>query len=193
MNAKPMSVPGFLPLPDDNDPLGLLEACHLRMSRQLLTLERLLARQQPRDGGASVAVDAEVGAAEVGAAATAVCRYFDEAASRHHRDEEQDLFPAVVESMAGSDAVCLRGMVGRLADEHRRLEAAWQALRPTIAALAAGESSQLDAAVVTRFVTAYREHLAYEDAELMPMARRLLSDDQVSKIGLAMRARRERR
>ena len=176
------SLPGFRPLPDDADPLALLEACHLRMARQLLTLERLLARQA-RTGPA---VDYEIRAA-----ATAIRRYFDEAAPRHHRDEEQDLLPAVLESMAGSDAVCLKGMVGRLVREHRHLEEVWQALRPTLLALGQGQPVLLDAGRAGAFIAAHREHLAYEDAEIMPMARRLLSDGQIEQIGLAMRARRD--
>lgn len=182
VSSSPASLPEFRPLPDDEDPLGLLEACHQRMQRQLLTLERLLTRQ----AGKGPVVDDEVRTA-----ATAIRRYFDEAASRHHHDEEQDLFPAVLESMAGSDAVCLKGMVGRLASEHRRLEAAWQALRPALQALGDGEAVVLDAGCANRFIEAHREHLAYEDAEIMPMARRLLSDDQVRQIGRAMRARRD--
>lgn len=42
-------------------------------------------------------------------------RYFDTAA-RHHEDEEQDLFPALLESMAGSDAVCLRELTASLCE-----------------------------------------------------------------------------
>ena len=190
MTALPKSIPmpGFRPLPDDDDPLGQLDACHDRMRRQLATLEKLLARQA---AVAAPAVDDEVRAA-----ATAIGRYFDEAATRHHHDEEQDLFPAVIEAMAGSDAVCLKGMVERLTNEHRQLEGAWRMLRPSLAALAAsadGAAPGLDTARAAHFVAALRDHITYEDEDLLPMARRLLSDAQVGEIGQGMRARRGRR
>ena len=198
-------IPGFRPLPDDADPLGQLDACHDRMQRQLKTLQRLLERQA--DVGQASVDD------EVRAAAAAVRKYFDEAAPRHHRDEEQDLFPAVIEAMAGSDAVCIKGIVQRLSAEHGQLEQAWQALRPTLVALAEAEGAapdgkcddshddgrdesrgppwRLDPGQVDRFIAVYRSHLAIEDDELMPMARRLLSDDQIGQIGQAMRSRRD--
>lgn len=55
-------------------------------------------------------------------AAHAVMRYFDSAARHHHEDEELDLFPALLESMAGSEAVCLRDLTASLCNDHRRLE-----------------------------------------------------------------------
>lgn len=180
------SLPGFRPLPDEADPLALLEACHERLGRQLQTLERLLARQA-EGGGLLVAED------DVRAAATAVLHYFNEAAGRHHRDEEQDLFPAVIESMAGSDAVCLHGIVDRLARDHRRLEGDWQRLKPGLQALADGQSARLDTTQVSGFVAAQREHLAVEDDELLPMARRLLSTAQIEAIAAAMHGRRVQR
>jgi hypothetical protein len=47
-------------------------------------------------------------------------RYFDVAARQHHEDEEQDLYPALLESMAGSDAICLRqvGFHRALSEHH---------------------------------------------------------------------------
>lgn len=195
MPATTRTIPGFQALPDAGDPLGLLDACHDRMRRQLDTLERLLGRQRQADGPL---VDEDVRLA-----ARAIRRYFDEAAPRHHRDEEQDLFPAIIESMAGSDAVCLHAIVARLTAEHESLEQAWRALRPGLAALAdeadgadAGDGAvaqaRLDPEAAEGFLSACREHLALEDAELMPLAHRLLSDAQLAQISESMRARRDR-
>jgi hemerythrin-like domain-containing protein len=193
-----IAPPGRAGRRDPGDALGLLDACHEKMTRQLETLERLLAHQ--RACSHSLATDASAaGEGQARSAAAAVLRYFDEAAPRHHDDEERDLFPALLESMAGSDAVCLRGIVDRLTAEHRQLAASWRRLRPTLAVIAAipeasasSTGPALDAAMVAEFVQAIRGHLRTEDEELMPMARRLLSDDQVAAIGSAMAARRER-
>jgi len=63
-------------------------------------------------------------------AAANVMRYFDTSAKHHHADEEEDLFPALVESMAASDAVCLRGLIDGLKADHRALETALAAPAP---------------------------------------------------------------
>ena len=70
-------------------PLEMLSACHHRVERQCATLRRLVAHLATRGADADAA-----------AAAAAVLRYFDSAAKDHHADEEQDLFPALIESMA---------------------------------------------------------------------------------------------
>jgi hemerythrin-like domain-containing protein len=160
-------------------PIEMLAACHGRVQSQCETLQRLVPHVT-RHG-------ADVAACE---AARAVMRYFDTAARHHHEDEEQDLFPALLEAMAGSDAVCLRGLTEGLTADHRLLEADWQALRRELEALTAGLAAVLTSALVTGFVDRYAAHIAREEAELLPMAQRLLSDAQLDRIGRSMRARR---
>lgn len=160
-------------------PLALLGACHGRVERQCATLERL-AGHLPLHGADAAARDA----------AQAVLRYFDNAAVHHHADEEQDLFPALLESMAGSDAVCLRELTGSLRAEHVALGARWRTLREGLARVADGDGTGLDGLDVAGFVAAYRGHLAREDAELLPLAARLLDDAALARIGEAMRERR---
>jgi hemerythrin-like domain-containing protein len=160
-------------------PLEMLAACHGRVQAQCDTLLRLLAHL-PVHGADRAAQEA----------ATAVMRYFDTAARHHHEDEELDLFPALLESMAGSDAVCLRTLTASLSDEHRALERRWAALRQRLKAVTEGASGALDDADVPGFVQAYAAHIAREDGELLPMAARLLDDAELERIGASMRARR---
>jgi hemerythrin-like domain-containing protein len=117
-------------------------------------------------------------------------RYFDTAARHHHEDEERDLFPALLESMAGSDAVCLRELTSLLTAEHRELERCWAVLRRRLEQVAGGQTAALPEAEVQDLVDRYAQHMAREEAELLPMARRLLSDAELDRIGLAMRLRR---
>ena len=161
-------------------PLEMLAACHLRIEQQCATLQRLAAHL-PAHGA-----DADARSAALG-----VMRYFDTAARDHHADEEADLFPALLESMAGSDAVCLRELTAGLASEHRELEERWRVLRLTLEQVAAGEPALLAPQDVQAFVERYEQHLAREDDELLPMAGRLLSDAQIDEIGRAMRLRRK--
>ena len=175
-----MSFPGFSsPAAGPEAPLDMLAACHTRVEKQCQTLTRL----QPH----LLAHGSDAAAQE---AAAAVMRYFDTAARHHHEDEEQDLFPALLEAMAGSDAVCIRELTRALVAEHRQLEARWARLRETLEAIADGEAMALSAQEVAEFVEAYRAHILKEDTELLPMAARLLEEAPLQQIGQAMRARR---
>jgi hemerythrin-like domain-containing protein len=119
-----------------------------------------------------------------------VMRYFDTSAKHHHDDEEEDLFPALIESMPGSDAVCVCQMIEGLKAEHRALETAWRHLRGVLERIAGGESVLLASDAVEAFVGLYERHIDREESELLPMAARLLSDDDLARIGRAMRERR---
>src|SRR3546814_18495604 len=92
--------------------------------------------------------------------------------------------------MAGSDAVCIRNMTQGRADEHRELEAMWRGLRALLEQVAEGGSAALPATDVAQFVGSYERHLKREDDEVLPMATRLLTEDELARIGRAMRERR---
>jgi len=172
-------IPGFAALTAGFEaPLEMLAACHGRIRNQCATLLRLrshVAAQGADDAARS--------------AARGVMRYFDSSARHHHEDEEQDLFPALLESMAGSDPVCIRQLTDSLADEHRELERLWSAVRAWLVAVEAGGASPA-AAEIDAFVGLYERHAAREEEELFPMATRLLGALELDRIGRAMRIRR---
>lgn len=178
--ATPQALPGHsAPAVGFEVPLEMLAACHSRVQAQCATLRRLAAHLA-RQGADRQAQDA----------AAAVMRYFETSAVQHHADEEVDLFPALIESMAGSDAVCVRELTASLAAEHRGLEQRWCALRTRLEQVARADSATLPDDEVHGFIALYEQHIAREEAELLPMAARLLSDAELDRIGLAMRARR---
>jgi len=160
-------------------PLEMLAACHHRVESQCTTLQRLVAHLATHgcDDQARVA-------------AAAVLRYFDTAAVNHHADEEIDLFPALIDAVAGSDATCIRGLIEALKGDHRTLELQWQRLRPALLMIAAGEPQPLPAGDVMPLVALYERHMEREEAELLTMAARLLSDSALDRVGRAMRERR---
>jgi len=174
------SFPGFSsPMAGTDAPLDMLAACHTRIEKQCATLTRLVPHL------------AEHGADEQAAtAARNVMRYFDTAALMHHADEEENLFPELLDSMAGSDAVCLRELTQTLTADHRRLEADWRHLRRALAEIAEERPAELAAQDVAEFVERYARHLQREDEELFPMAQRLLGDDALKRLGHAMSERR---
>ncbi len=176
----PIPLPGHsAPAAGFEVPLEMLAACHGRVQAQNDTLQRLLPHL--------AAHGADQAARE---AATAVLRYFDTAARDHHADEETDLFPALLEAMAGSDAVCLHDLTRALTAEHRQLEAHWQRLRAALGQVLAGDGSALTPGLVQTFTQLYASHIQREEAELLPMAARLLDDATLDRVGLAMRQRR---
>ncbi len=167
------------PAADLEAPLEMLSACHGRVERQCATLRRLVPH-----------LAAQGADEQARTAAANVMRYFDTSAKHHHADEEEDLFPALIESMAASDAVCLRGLIDSLKADHRALEAAWRRLRLVLERIAAGEPAPLAADDVEALVGLYERHIAREESELLPMAARLLSENELARIGRAMRERR---
>lgn len=172
--------PGFSsPSAGTEAPLEMLAACHIRIEHQCDVLLRL-AEHLPAHGADHQAQSA----------AKAIIRYFDTAAIHHHADEEEDLFPALLESVAGSDPVCIRQMIERLCDQHRQLEAAWTRLSKPLANVATGQSAVLPQQEVSDFVNLYKAHIRLEDEELLPMANRLLGLNDIEHIGAAMRHRR---
>src|SRR5690554_369236 len=175
-----VSFPGFsTPAASTEAPLEMLAACHIRIQHQCDTLQRLAAhvREHGSDDQAQQA-------------AKNIMRYFDTAAVDHHADEEQDLFPALLESVAGSDPVCIRQMIDRLCREHRQLEAGWRTLRKVLLQVADGKQTELSPHDVDAFVATYSAHLELEENELLPMANRLLGEHHIEQIGRAMRDRR---
>jgi hypothetical protein len=162
-------------------PLDVLAAWHHQGQGVFETMRRLAK------GAPALSVD-EAGRRN----AASVLAYFDRSIAVHHEDEERDLFPALVESMAGSDPVCLHEMIAAVTDEHRALAAAWRGLRPAFAGLAAGTPSTLPLDHVEALVGQCERLFRREDEELLPMASRLLSDEARHEIFAAMLARRRR-
>jgi hemerythrin-like domain-containing protein len=109
--------------------------------------------------------------------------YFDTVEARQHLQEEQHLYPALVESMAGSDAVCLREMASSLTRQHRLLEALWRRLRSEVEAIAAGRPAPSVITDAEEFVRLSRAHIEDEESEVMPMALRLIGDDALQRLG----------
>jgi hypothetical protein len=174
------NFPGFpQPAAGTEAPLEMLAACHGRVERQCATLRRLAPHLAAHgaDGDARTA-------------AAAVMRYFDTSAVHHHADEEEDLFPALIEAVAAADAACVRAMIEGLAADHRALETAWRRLRRVLERISAGESVPLAVDEVEAFAGLYERHIAREEAELLPMAARLLSEETLTRVGRAMRERR---
>ncbi|MGB7479910.1 MAG: hemerythrin domain-containing protein [Burkholderiaceae bacterium] len=174
-----MSSAFLEPAPGFDQPIALLKHCHDRMRRQIGTMQRLVPHLQKH--GADL---------EAQQAASAVLRYFSEAAPNHHADEEVDLLPALREVADGDDADTLRRLEPEILREHQQMDVLWNMLRPALAAIAAGENQPLPETALGPFSEMYLAHMVKEETVIAPMARRLLNPARIAQIGDAMRARR---
>ena len=166
------------PAPSFDEPLEMLEACHERIAAQCATLEKLVAHL-PLHGPDTQAQQA----------AKNVMRYFNVAGPHHHADEEQDLFPMLIEIGERLHSP-VRERIASLLDEHRSLEAAWTQLCAVLADIAEGKPALLEEALVAAFVGAYRSHIAQEEREILPFARAHLDQQQRASLSKTMVARR---
>ncbi|SFD17579.1 Hemerythrin HHE cation binding domain-containing protein [Thiohalospira halophila DSM 15071] len=160
--------------PGPEDPLGFWAACHRRMLENIATLERLAGHLR------HTGVDDQAAAA-----ADRVRRYFNEAAPRHHADEEEDLFPRLRSACPGDRA--LHAELDDLAGGHGELDRAWATLEPALAAIAEGHEAILEPA---EYVATVRDHVAREDEVVAPRLRAALTADDLRAAGTAMAARR---
>lgn len=163
------AAPGF------DRPLDVLEACHGRIARQCVTLEKLIAHLPVYGADA-----------QARQAARAVLAYFDTAAVHHHDDEERSLFPLL--EQAGAPGAC--DLVEALTLEHDEQALLWRDLRVALQQIEAGDASLLDAALTRRFVASQRSHLEFENTHVLPLARQVLGAAEIERLGRAMAARR---
>lgn len=166
-------APGF------DEPIEMLKACHERIERQLSTLERLLPHL------AAHGCDEQARQAAVN-----ILRYFNEAGPHHHADEEQDLFPALLDAAEGDDAERTNVLVAVLLAEHREMNRMWAELRPWLAAIATGESVQLGRDRVAEFCALYRRHILTEEGQALTLAEQLIAPETLAEVGAAMAERR---
>jgi len=165
----------------DQPALDMLHTCHARIGRECASLRELA--EQLHAGGCDE---------QARQAAAKVVRYFDIAGRMHHDDEERDLFPRMLAAARGALIGRMSVLIESMRDEHRQLDSGWSALRPSLDAVARGERSTLDPVLVRKFTLLYQSHIAREEANVLPLAARILDAAQMGEIGTAMRARRDK-
>ena len=173
--------PSLFPTPAAgfDEPSEILDGCHERIRRQCALIVRIAAHL------AKHGADAEAREAAAG-----VIRYFEGAAANHHRDEEEDLFPLLHYAAPSGELNAVRALLALLRDDHRRLEARWADMHSRLAAIVEGRPPDLDADVAEGFAEAYERHIALEEAQLLPLARRVLDARATERMGTRMARRR---
>ena len=185
-------------------PFEMLDACHERVERMLRLLHKLRAHLQASGWDAQAAE-----------AARDVLRYFNEAAPRHHEDEERHVFPAVLAApdapalphtgtgdSAGNgctdsgSGTSLHAVVRRLLQDHADMQTRWASARPVlerIARPATGPWQPLDTAeeaALDGFASLYASHIEAENNLIYPAAQQALDTAQLQAMSADMMARR---
>jgi hemerythrin-like domain-containing protein len=162
-----------------DDPIEILDGCHERIRRNCALVERLAAHLADHGNDA----DARRAAANV-------LRYFDTAAANHHRDEEADLFPLLQHHVDSAELNAAFDLIRRLREDHRRLDASWARMRERLEEVVQGATGGLTPPLAREFRAAYERHIALEEAELLPLARRVLDSSLLELLGNSMARRR---
>ena len=167
------------PVSGFDHPIEMLDHCHQRIRRNCDLLLRIA--RHIRDRGCD---------GESRDAAIAVMRFFDTAGANHHRDEEDDLFPALTQYAPSLELNAVRCLVFKLRAQHASLDTMWDALRPQLVLVAACRESELTVEMAQAFATSTERHIATEEAELLPLARRVLGEAHLAHMGGSMARRR---
>lgn len=176
-----MSEGEGLPNPLD-DGLGVFRHCHAGILESLDRLRRLPAALAAR--GARDALG------DLSREAGELADFFRGEVHEHHQQEERVLFVEMRRAAprAGETAL-VDALCNRLTREHREIEAAWTRIEPSLRRLADGWRVEIDEDEVNALAVAYAAHAQFEEAVVLPMSARLLSDGDKAALGLQLHLR----
>ena len=123
-----------------------------------------------------------------------VVDFFREAVFEHHKDEEETLFPALLESAhAGEERQRVNTLVDALTAEHREIEGLWRQLEPELKHVAQGRSYHINAPVLEDLVSRYQAHAQVEETQLLPLADTILGrhGNHMAALGLSLHMRHQ--
>jgi hemerythrin-like domain-containing protein len=170
-------------LSDFTQPIEMMMDCHRRIEKFLTVLLQVIesAAGRPLDAEHREALDT-------------VLKYFRQGAPRHTEDEEKSLFPRL-RALHNAHADEVLNHIESLEADHRKAEAA-HARIDTLGmqwlngeGLAARDLTEMRS-LATQLRETYLAHIQQEDAQLFPLAKQLLSDEQLQAIGKEMQQRR---
>lgn len=162
-----------------DQPVEMWLACHQRVQRFAALLSRLADHLSSQ--GADE--DAQV-------TAVSIRRYFNEAAPRHHEDEEVDLFPRLRERLHGERDRTVLDVLEQVEADHLEMAGLWKRLDEVLAQISRGKRAILEQALIDRFATMYRHHIDAEERVVLPALKKTLTKSDWQAVGRAMAERR---
>ena len=122
--------------------------------------------------------------------ATSIRRYFNEAAPRHHEDEEVDMFPRLRERLDSERDRTVLDVLDQVEADHLEMAGLWKRLDALLAEIARGKAVTLEQPLIDRFATMYRHHIDAEERVLLPALKKALGKSDWQAVGRAMAERR---
>jgi hemerythrin-like domain-containing protein len=107
--------------------------------------------------------------------------HYSHATHLHHKDEEEALFPILVEQSS-----LVIGMIERLMLDHEEIEESWATLSPRLNNPEQITNFDHFLHLTTEFEKILREHLTREDEDFSPQVKKILSAEQMKQVGEKM-------
>jgi hemerythrin-like domain-containing protein len=162
-----------------DQPVEMWLACHERVQRFAALLSRL-AEHLAKQGADE---DAQV-------TAVSIRRYFNEAAPRHHEDEEVDMFPRLRERLDNERDKMVLDVLEQVEADHLEMAGLWKRLDAALAEVSRGKRVVLEQPLIDRFATMYVHHIDAEERVVLPALKKALSRNDWQAIGRSMAERR---
>jgi hemerythrin-like domain-containing protein len=121
-----------------------------------------------------------------------IIQFFDDVVTTHHREEETDLFPAVLADAIGDEErTKVARLIDQLVNEHRRVEREYAHLLPYLADITHDGKAPLDASATATLVTDYLAHARFEEEAFLPLAQTILgrNSNHMAALGLSLHIR----
>lgn len=160
--------------PDFTDPIGLLRTCHQKILFFAEQLELLLPQLQSGALGLQTASDC-----------SKIYTYFHKAGAEHHKDEEEQLFPKLARV-----SLKLADKVHKMRKQHQQMDALWQQIAPQLSRPNTISDADSFVEQCSAFIELQREHVAYENEEILDMVPLLFNANEIKKLGKEMAERR---
>lgn len=166
------------------NPLGLLSECHRRIEgflNGMMTVAQQ-ARGSEMDARQRTAFEASL-------------RYFREAAPKHRMDEEESLFPRIA-ALQRPETKMVLARLAALEKDHAAADAGHAEVEVLgsrwisegrLPAEAAGDLVER----LRHLIDLYQKHIQVEEAEVFPLAGKILEPSEIKIIGEEMAARRQ--
>jgi len=168
---------------DYSNPLGLLSDCHRRIEQFLAVLINVASQAR----GAELNEDQRNGL-EV------ALKYFREAAPKHTRDEEESLFPRMLESSDERARTAL-SLLDELHGDHELADAVHKEIdalgsRWLAAGVLSSKSVEHLIQLLEQLQSIYQRHISVEDNNVFPLAGEILTNTELEAVGQEMARRR---
>lgn len=107
--------------------------------------------------------------------------HYSHATLLHHKDEEEALFPILVDQSS-----LVIGMIERLIMDHEEIEESWAALSTRLSHPHQVTNFDHLVHITIEFEKVLRDHLTREDEDFAPQIKKILTADQIKQAGEKM-------